>query len=805
MNWAQDLRFATRLLRKHPWFSAAIVVMLALGIGVNTTIFTLVNAVLYKPLPFPGGERLVVVQGRNLARGRGTQPLSYPDFRDYRAAANSFEFFEGVIPQPMDISERGNPPQRYRGARTTPALFRMIRVQPVIGRGFTEVDGKPGAAPVALLGYGVWKDRYGRDPHIIGRTVRINEKPVTLIGVMPEGFKFPNNEDVWLALVPDAPLEKRDNLRLLAIGMLKPAVSISQAAAELSTVSRRIAKEFPGAGKDAAVTVQTFQQTFNGGRIRLVFLLMLAAVGFVLLIACANVANMMLSRALTRSREISIRATLGAGRWHIIRQLLIESVLLSVTGGLLGLAMAHSGVKAFSLAVADVGKPYWIDFTMDYLVFAYFAAISVAAGILFGLAPALQASKTDVNQTLKEGGRTAGTLRGGWLSGALVVFQFSLALVLLSGAGLMMRSFLEHQSESRFIPADRILAARLNLPSARYPKPEERRRFFDLLLPRLNAIPGANSVALVSNPPGMGAAGWTFEVEGNPNTGDKKHPSAAGVVASPGYFQTVNIALLRGRDFNQTDGLPGKEAAIVTQTFASRFWPHNDPIGKRFRIWEDDKPKAWLTIVGVTRDVRQNNPIDGVEDPVIFVPYQQESYSGMTLLLRTQPDASALAAPLRAQVQSLDEDLPLSGVELLSESIQRDRWYLRVFGSLFLIFAAIAMLMAAVGIYAVMSQATIRRTQEIGIRIALGADIPDILRLVLGRGMKQLALGMALGLAAALAACGLMASLLFHVSPRDPVTFAAVVAVLAAAGLLACWLPARRAAALHPLKALHYE
>ncbi|MCC6389823.1 MAG: ABC transporter permease [Bryobacterales bacterium] len=349
-----------------------------------------------------------------------------------------------------------------------------------------------------------------------------------------------------------------------------------------------------------------------------------------LLIACANVANMMLSRAMTRSREISIRAALGAGRWHIIRQLLIESVLLSVTG-------------------------------------------------------------------------------------------------------------------------------------------------------------------------------WTFEVEGNPNTGGRKRPAAAGVVAAPGYFQTVNITLLRGRDFDHTDGLPGKEAAIVTQTFATRFWSHNGAIGKRFRLWEDDKPKAWLTIVGVTPDIRQNDPIDGMEDPVIFVPYRQESNAGMTLLLRTRGDASSLASSLRTQVQSVDQDLPLSGVEPLSESIQRDRWYLRVFGTLFLVFAAIAMLMAAIGIYAVISQATIRRTREIGIRIALGADVPAILRFVLGRGLKQLALGMALGLAASLAACRLMASLLFKVSPRDPVTFVAVMAVLAAAGLFACWLPARRAATLDPLKALHYE
>ena len=806
MNLIQDLRFAFRMIRKNPWFSVAIVVTLALGMSVNTTVFSLVNGVLYKPLPFPGGDRLVMVSADNVSRGRDSVNMSYSDFRDYRQAARSLEQLEALTGEPMNLSERGNPSQRYRGMRTSAGMFEMLRVKQILGRGFVAADERAGAEAVVLLGHGVWKDRYGKDSAVIGRTVRINEKPAVIVGVMPEGFKFPNNEDLWMAAVPDAQLELRDNRRFTLVGILKEGNSIAEAQADLGVVAQRLQQQFPDTHKDHGVRVRTFHEQMNGGQIRLVFLLMLGAVGFVLLIACANVANMLLSRSMSRAREVSIRAAMGASRWRIIRQLLIESIVLALLGGVIGLFLARWGIYGFSLAVQNVGKPYWIDFSMDYAVFGYFAAIIVLSGIIFGIAPALQASKVDLNQALKEGARSAGGSRGGLLTSVLVVFQFTLAVVLLSGAGLMMRSFLLAQEEFSYLNARQILHARVNLPSSRYPKPEDRHRFFEKLMTRLESLPGAKAVSFASNPPGTGSSGWRFELEGQPIPEAERRPAAAGVVVSKDYFRLLGMPV-RGREFQDSDGLPGKEAAIVSRQFVARHWPNENPIGKRLRLFggPDNQPRAWMTVIGEVPGFRQNDPRDLNNDSQVFVPHRFESNSGMAILVRTQGPPAALAPAVRSEMQQLDEDLPLFGVESLQEQYQRSRWHWRVFGTLFLIFAVVALGMAAIGIYAVMTHTTNRRIQEIGVRMALGAGFADIMRLVLRRGLLQLALGMVLGISAALGVCQLMERLLFKVSPRDPVTFVIVAAALAAVGLMACWMPARRAAKVDPMRALRCE
>jgi len=805
MNLAQDLRFALRMLRRKPWFSAAIVLTLSLGMGVNTTVFSLVNAVLYKPLPFPGGERLVMVFASNPSARRENIGVSYADFRDFRQAS-SFERLEAFSGQGVSLGERGNPPERYRGMRVTAGMFDMLNTKPVAGRGLRSDDEKPGSDPVILIGYGVWKDRYGNDPTVIGRVVRANEKPAVIIGIMPEGFKFPNNEDLWMNIVPNADSENRNLRDYRLVGMLKTGVAISEAHADLAVIARRLEKDYPATNKDHTVTIQTFHQAMNGGPIRLVFLLMLGAVGFVLLIACANVANMLLSRAVERTREVSIRAAMGASRWRVVRQLLVESILLSLMGGVLGLGLARFGIAAFGRAVENVGKPYWIDFSMNYVVFGYFALLTVGAGIVFGIAPALSASRINLNETLKEGSRSSGGVHGGYLSGALVVFQFTLAVVLLSGAGLMMRSFLVAQNEFAGMNGAQVLHTRINLPQSRYGKPAERQQFFERLLPRLASIPGVRSAALTSNTPGQGFAGWRFELEGKPIAEAQKRPAAMGIIVSRGYLSLLGLSLLRGRDFEDPDGLPGKEAVIVSTKFATRFFPNQDPVGRQMRLFDrDNKARPWMTIVGVAPDLRQHNPSDPSNDPVILVPYRFESSSSMSVMLRTQGLPTTLTSSIRKEVQQIDQDLPLFDTRTLQEQFERQRWYLRVFGTLFLIFAVVAMGMAAVGIYAVMAHAASRRTREIGVRMALGAGVGSILRLVLARGVKQLVLGMVLGLAAALAVCRLMSGMLFMVSPNDPVTFIAVALTLSAAGLAATWVPARRAARLDPVKALRYE
>jgi predicted permease len=797
-----DLRFAVRMILAHRWFSAAVVATLAMGIGLNTMVFTLVDAVLLKPVAVPGGARLVALSHRNLAHGEESVRFSLPELRDYRAQASTLESLEGASDEEWVLGEGGNPPQAFRMERASAGIFDMLHVHPALGRGFLPGDDKPGAAPVVLLGYGVWKERYGSSPTVIGRAVRVNEKPATIVGVMPEGFKFPANTDFWMPLTPTSELEKRDNRVLQVFAMLKPKIGIAQASAELNGISHRLGIQYPSTDKDFNTSAETFHQHYNGGGIRLIFLLMLAAVGFVLLIACANVANMMLSRALGRQREMSIRTALGASRWRVVRQLLIESVLLSTLGGVLGLGLAAMGVHWFALSTENVGKPYWIQFTMDYAVFGYFAALCIVSGLLFGVAPALHSSHVEPNEVLKDGARSVGKHRGGWFSSALVVFQFALTLVLLSGAGVFVHSLILSLSANRSVPSDQLMTARIDFPEDRYKDTDSRQRFYDQLLPRLRALPGVTHVAITSNPPGLGSAEREIEIEHSVVAVKANRPQVAFVVQSPGYFDAIRLPLLLGRDFDDTDGTANHKSAIVTRECAAHFWPNQAAIGKRFRFYDDkNKPGDWITVVGVvanlTQDLNENDP-----KPLLFVPFRQEGWNGMALLVQSTVDPTA---SVRSAVQNLDRDLPLRDVSMLTQAVDHREWFLHLFSRLFSGFAGIALLMASIGLYAVIAHATGSRTQEIGVRMALGANARNIMLLVMKRGLLQIVAGLALGLGAAHPVARWMSSLPIGVSSSNPAIFLVVATVLAAVGLFACWLPARRAAALDPVKAIRYE
>jgi putative ABC transport system permease protein len=799
---AHDLRFALRMILSHRWFSAAVVATLAMGIGLNTMVFTLVDAVLFKPVAVPGGARLVAISQRNLTHGERTMRLSLPDLRDYRAQTSSLEWLEGATDEEGVLSERGDPPQAYQMERASSGIFEMLHTRPVLGRGFLPGDDKPGAAPVVLLGYGVWKERYASSLAVIGRAVRVNEKPATIIGVMPDGFKFPSNTDIWVPLMSTPELEKRDNRPIQVFAMLKPGVGITQASADLNAIANRLAAQYPTTDKDLGVRIETFHQRYNGGTVRMIFLLMLAAVGFVLLIACANVANMMLSRALSRQREMSIRTALGASRWRVVRQLLIESVLLSTLGGVLGLGLAVLGVHWFDLSTHNVGKPYWIQFSMDYSAFGYFAALCIVSGLLFGIAPALHSSRVELNEVMKEGARSVGNHRGGRFSAALVVFQFALTFVLLTGAGVFVHSLILNLAANRSVPADQLMTARIDFPEARYKDTDSRQRFYDQLLPRLRAFPGVTHVAIASSLPGLGAGQREVEIEHSTIDVKANRPQVAFVVQSPGYFDAIRLPLLVGRDFNDTDGTPSHKSAILTRECAERFWPNQTVIGKRFRFYDDNnKAGDWITVVGVSanlvQDLNEKDP-----KPLLFVPFRQEGWNGMALLVGSTIDPTAA---VRAAVQNLDQDLPLRDVSNLTAAVEHQEWFLSLFTKLFLGFALIALLMASVGLYAVIAHATGSRTQEIGVRMALGANAGNIILLVMKRGLWQIVAGLALGLGAAFPVTKLMASLPVGVSPSDPAVFLVVALVLAAVGLVACWLPARRAAALDPVKAIRYE
>ena len=804
-----DFRFAIRMIAARPWFSAAVILTLALGIGINTTVFTLVNAVLFKPVPIPGGDRIVTASHQNPAKPENFSGISYSDFREYQSQNRTFDGLEAAQPGQAVVSEPGNPPERFRMMRISPGLFGMMKTPPILGRELSPEDGKAGAPLVALIGHGVWQNRYAGSLDVIGRSIRINGLPATIVGVMPAGFKFPSNEDLWMPLVPDEELEKRTNHSLTLFGLHRPDVTVQEVNADLAVIAGRLATEFPETNKDLRVIVRTFHDTYNGDEIRLVFLMMLGAVAFVLLIAYANVANMMLSRAITRAREIAVRAAMGATRWQLIRQLLVESVTLSSLGGLLGLGLSAAGVHAFDLATRDVGKPYWVVFEMDYVVYAYFAVISVLSGIVFGLVPALRASRVDLNSTLKDGTPSGGSGRGGRLTGALVVLQFALTVVLLAGAGMMVRGFFAAQSMNAFVQPQNIFTARLQLPEAkgeRYAEPLSRWQFYEQLLPKLASLPGVTQAAAATHLPGMGANTRDIEIEGRPAPNPEQPDSASFIVQTPGYLSAIQLPLLTGRGFEEPDGATGREAAVVTRAFATRYWPNEPAVGKRFRFVEKDKPVLWMTVIGVSADIVQNAQKTDAP-PLVFISYRQEAWGWMALLLRTRTDPVSLASPVRAAVQSIDQDLPLFDARAFPVALERQRWFLSVFDTLFLVFALTGLLMASVGIYAVVAQSTARRTREIGIRMALGATAVGIVRLVLSRGLRQLAFGVVLGLGGAFAATRLMqqAGFLIQVSPNDPIVFVSITVLLLIIGAIACWLPARRASRIAPTEALRTE
>ncbi len=797
---SHDLRCAFRAIWSHRWFSLAVVVTLALGIGLNTMVFTLINAVLFKAVPVPGGARLVSIIDHNLSQPDRHMALCYPDFLEYRAQAHSFESLQATKEGDGVLSEPGNPPQSYHLEQASAGIFSMLHTNPILGRGFRPTDELAGAEPVLVIAYGVWQERYAHSPDVIGRKVRVNSEPATIIGVMPNGFRFPTGVDLWMPLVPTADLLKRDNRSLLPYAILKQGVSQGQAQAELDGIATRLARQYSD-DKDIGISVLTFQQRFNGGGIRIIFLLMLGAVGFVLLIACADVSNMMLSRALDRQREMAIRSALGASRWRMMRQLLIESLFLSIAGGLLGLGLATLGVHWFDQSTAQV-RPYWIQFTPDYTVLGYFAALCILSAILFGTLPALRSSRPNLNDILNEGARSFGRRRSGWLSSVLVVFQFALTLVLLTGAGFFVRSLLAGLELNPFIPARQLWTARVELPDSRYKDTDARERFYEQLLPRLRALPGVSSVAITSMPPGLGAWEHPVETEGNLGQQPSHRPLVALVACSPGYLETLHIPLLRGRDFSSTDGSANHDSGVLSKDAADRLWPGQDPIGKRFRTYDDKgKPSNWITVVGVTaglsQEVNTNDP-----HPAVFIPYRQAGWDNMAIMVASSTDP---IPAVRTAVQALDQDVPLTDIYRFDQAVQHQIWFLRLFGELFFGFAFVGLIMASIGVYAVMAHAAAGRTREIGVRMALGANARHIIAVIMTRGLWQIAAGIVLGLAAGIPLARFMATLPLGVSATGSGVFLTVTSVLAFIGVFACWIPARRAARLDPVKAIRSE
>lgn len=774
-----------------------------LGIGANATVFTLVNAVLFRPLPFVHGERIVILFCDNPSQGSYRLGASYPDYQDWQKQSRSFEALGAWSAAPVNLSDQTSPPERYNATRMTPNAFQLIGQKPLLGRDFNSLDAETGGAPVVILGYGIWKNRYGGDRGVVGRGIRLNEVPTTVIGVMPEGFRFPLNSALWLPLVPTGALPKREDREIVVFGRMAPGMTLESARSEMAVVARRLAEAYPKSNRGVVIEINSFTDTYLGA-VRPLFLALLGAVGLVLSIVCANVANLMLARAMSRAREVSIRSALGANRWRIVRQLLLESTLLSVLGGLLGLGLSLAGVRAFDLALSAVDKPYWIRFTIDWTVLGYIAGLTVGTGILFGIAPALYVSRTQVNERLKEGTRSAGSsLRARFFSFALVVIEMALAMILLAGAGILIRSFLNLEEMQGGVNAGRLLSMQIDLPEAKYPTLESRQQMRERLLAGLASAPDIESAAMASYAPIQGSSTWDFQLEGQ-TSAPGKAPKVSGLYITPDYFRTVDAPLLQGRGFEAADG-GGSHAVIVNQRFARKYWSGQSPVGKRLRLLRDPGD-GWYTVSGVCPDLRQNDPSSRPDlDPLVYLPYREDPGSSAIILVRTRTTPGSVVAEMRKRVQAVDENLPVYRVMTMEQVFDLQRWPYHVFGSMFVIFAAVALILSAVGVYGVMAYTVRQRSREIGLRLALGANARDILATVLAHGVIQIVMGLLLGLGGAFALTGVLQSMLVRIQPRDPPTFCAVAVVLTGAALLACWIPARKALRLDPAVVLRYE
>jgi predicted permease len=802
----EDIRFGLRKIAKDPGFTLTAVVALSLGIGANATVFAITNGVLFKNMPFVD-DRILYLTTRNIDRGDRNNGVSWPDFRDWRAQVKSFEALGAYTFDPQNVTDKSGMPGRNNVAQITANTFSMIGQKPVIGRDFTADDDAPGANAVAIIGYRMWEDRYGKDPAILGQSIRINSVPTTIVGVMQNGLRFPIDSELWTVLRLGTDSERRGARNLGAFGRLNPRATEKQASAEMLSIGHNLEVAYPETNKGFSVVTHTFSEEFNGPEINLLLAALMGAVLFVLLIACANVANMLLARAVERSREISIRIALGAGRWRIIRQLLIESVMLSIAGGAFGWLISIWGLRAFDLAVRDQ-IPVWMTFTMDYRGFAYLAVVSLGTGILFGLVPALRLSRLDVNSSLKDGSRgSSGGKRGKYLSAVLVVTEMSLAVVLLAGAGLMIRSFLNIYRMQTGVNQKNVLVMRIFLPEAKYPRDEDQISFHDRLKTRLDALPGVEVSSISITMPTGGAIDYPYELEGRPPVDEKQRPKLNLLVISPDYFRAMDVKPLRGRFFTPSDGTTGPPVTIVNQRFAEKFWPGEEPLGKHVRIFDRNTAQPWLTVVGVVPNILQNlenaNMCD--HDPLIYVPYRQKPMRDMSLMARTLVPPNSLATAFRKEVAALDQDMPLYNLRSLEERLDINNWAQKVFGSLFGIFALIALVLASVGLYAVIAHSVSQRTQEIGLRIALGASGPTILQLVFSQGMTRVIIGLVIGLGAAIGLTRALGFLLVQVSPGDPTTLIGVALVLTAAAVLGCLIPALRAMRVDPVVALRHE
>jgi predicted permease len=800
---ARDIRFGSRSLRKHLGLSIIAVFALTLGIGLTTTMFSIVYSVLMKGLPYREADRIVSVTEQNLARRAQRMDLSIHDFADIRAQQRSFSeigaFYSGTVN--VSGTEKA---ERYMGTWTTASMFDIAGVSPLLGRTIRPGEDAVGGERVAVLSYAMWKSRFGGDAHVIGTTLRANGLPFTVVGVMPDHYGFPDDGALWLPLQLDPlALKRGDGQHLQVVAKLKQGVSMDAASADVNAVVRRIALEHKEQSDGVSATVMNFVDAQIGPEPRQLLLTMLGAVFFVLLIACANVANLLLDRAAHRTKEVGIRTALGASRGAVVRQFLSEAFVLAAVGTAFGIAAAYFGVRTFNRAIADTQPPFWLDIRLYPPVLLFAIGTSVLATFAAGLLPAIQASRTDIGEILKDDSRGASSFRIGRLSRGLVVFEIALSCALLVAAGLMIKSVTKMQNIDAGFTTKNVFTARVGFPDA-YTDTIAQRQFFEQLDTRLASLPGVVGAALTTDLPGVGANNTNFAVEGSSYTKDADYPRSRVYSVSSGFFSTFGLSALRGRTFTSSDRGDALPTAIVNQSFVAKYFPSTDPIGRRIRIGDSRSTAQWMTIVGIVPNTYSGNP-DEMRPPFIYMPLSQHPSRFLSMAVRTVAAPMAITPQVRDVVSSLNRDIPIYFVYSMTEAMTRNLWFVRVFGTMFMIFGGIALFLAGVGLYAVMAFSVGRRTREVGIRMALGAKAANVLGMVMRQGLWQLGAGMTLGLTIALGVAQLMKVVLFDVEPRDPAIFGLVVAVLSIAGLLACLIPAQRATRVDPLVALRSE
>ena len=801
----QDLRYAVRTLLKAPVFATIAIACLSLGIGVNATIFSVVNGVLLQPYPYRDAERIVALNSMKPEARISRAPVSYYDFRDWRDENTTLETLAALQRRSFAIADGRTDPERFSGGAVTWTLFGLLGTSPQLGRDFTADDDKPGAEPVVLISDDLWRHRYAADESILGRAIQVNGRPHTVIGVMPPGFLFPENQRLWVPMSAYIAEWQRTSRTLEAFARLKPGVSVEQAANDLRNISSRLATTYPDENEGWTSLVRPLRAWMIPVQVEIMMLAMMGAVTLVLLIACANVANLLLARAASRHREISIRAALGAGKWRIIRQLLTEAILIGLLSAPLGVAIAWIGLQLVDRGIPPDSIPYFIQWSLDGRALLYTIAISLLTGIIFGLAPALQAARTNLQDSLKDGARGAAGGRRARMRSVLVVAEIGMSLILLVAASLFVRSFLNLQQSSAGFDTSPLMTMRIYLPGAAYEAPDAKARRVRELVERIESLPGVEA-AFGSNfvPFGGGGGGGNVIVEGRAVEAGKQ-PSITFVAASPHLRQTLGVALLRGRDISDADETTRTPVAVINQTMANQIWPGQDPLGQRFRL-EGDEPADAFTVVGVIADFKHfQGDSDRPVFPSAYVPYSFDPTLNTGLTIRVTGDPASITAAVREQIRNADASLPVFSIQTVEKLRELSFWQYRLFGWMFSVFGAIALLLASIGVYGVLSYAVSQRVQEIGVRVALGAERRDVLRLILGHGMKLAALGIVLGIVGAAGATQFIKTVLYNVTPTDPVSFGGVAIFLTLVALLASYVPARRAMAVDPIVALRNE